>query len=492
MARALVAVLVLAASLAAGASPAARARPRADTTPDRPVASMSPIEADFNEDGFFDVAIGAPGEDVGGAADAGAVDIFWGTPDGGLSSAPYTIVQDRPEPGDRFGAALTAGSFNFDQPTDVTDLVIGAPGEDVGAKVDAGVVNIFYGTASGLPTYGQTLLQGTPEAGDRFGAALTTGPFNREARPDLVVGAPGEDRGARVDAGAATYFYNNGFPLGAGSSQVLLQDRPEIGDRFGAAFTVGRFNRDLYLDLVIGAPGENVGRVVDAGAVSVFYDSGRGLGAGHLLLQDRPEAGDRFGAALTPAHLTDHEGFDLVVGAPGENVGAKVDAGAANLFENTIGVLPATPTQTLLQDNPEAGDRFGTALVVGSTSGCCYDVVVGAPGEDVRGRADAGAASLFNATSGHLPVRSSQTLLQNNPEAGDRFGAALVVPLFWSGDEQPDLVVGAPGEDVSAKVDAGAATVFVNTTGSLPSTSGLMLRQAGPSAGNRLGAAFES
>jgi hypothetical protein len=365
----------------------------------------------------------------------------------------------------------------------------------VGAKVDAGAVNIFYGTASGLPTYGQTVLQGHPEAGDRFGAALITGPFNRQLRGDLVVGAPGEDIGTRVDAGAAHYFSNNGFPLES-ATRTFLQNRPEVGDRFGAAFTIGQFNRDLYTDLVIGAPGEDVGAIASAGAVSVFYDSGQGLGSGFLLLQDHPEAGDRFGAALTPAHLIEHEGDDLVVGTPGEDLGTKADAGAANLFANSIGVLPATPTKTLHQDNPETGDRFGAALVVGSTNGCCYDVVVGAPGEDVGTKADAGAASLFDVTSGYLPATPSQTLLQNNPEAGDRFGASLVVPMFslagGNGDEQPDLVVGAPGEDVSTKVDAGAANVFVNTTGTLPSTSGQMLLQDNPEARDWFGAVLGS
>jgi hypothetical protein len=44
---------------------------------------------------------------------------------------------------------------------------------------------------------------------------------------------------------------------------------------------------------------------------------------------------------------------DLVVGVPGEDVGATADAGAANVFTNTGGGLPAVSTQTLLQNNPK-------------------------------------------------------------------------------------------------------------------------------------------
>jgi len=50
------------------------------------------------------------------------------------------------------------------------------------------------------------------------------------------------------------------------------------------------------------------------------------------------------------------------VGAPGENVGATVDAGAANVLSNTAGALPTVSSQTLLQANVETGDQFGAAL----------------------------------------------------------------------------------------------------------------------------------
>jgi hypothetical protein len=150
----------------------------------------------------------------------------------------------------------------------------------------------------------------------------------------------------------------------------LLQDNPEAGDRFGAALTVGIFDGgNGFSDLVVGAPGEDVGATVDAGAANLFSNTGGGLPlppvSGPALLQDNPEAGDQFGAALTTKDLGDPGGFaDLVVGAPGENVGVTVDAGAANAFLSTTGGLPGVSSQTLLQANVEAGDRFGAALDV--------------------------------------------------------------------------------------------------------------------------------
>jgi hypothetical protein len=360
MSRFLVIVVVLAASLTVGAFPAG-AQPRTGARPDAPQnLQQLGTFADFNNDGLTDLAVGAPGENVGATADAGAVSVFLGTGTGtGLPNASQTLVQDNPEAGDQFGAALAVGDFNEDS---FEDLAVGTPGEDVGTTVDAGAVNVLFGSAAGLTT-SQTLLQDNSETGDQFGAALTVAPFNNDVFDDLVVGAPGEDVGAIADAGAANLFSNSTGVLPGVSGGALLQDNPEAGDQFGAALTVGRFVGG-NVDLVVGAPGEDVGATADAGAANRFANTSGGLPSvtSQTLLQDNPEAGDQFGATLAVGDFNVDPLDDLVVGAPGENVGATVDAGAANVLSNTAGALPTVSSQTLLQANVETGDQFGAAL----------------------------------------------------------------------------------------------------------------------------------
>ena len=486
--------LGLAAALLAGAFPAgAQTQPRVGEQPDAQARSRFTGFADFNGDGLFDLAVGAPGEDVGAAAAAGAVNVFYGTASG-LPSANQSLVQGLPETGDRLGTDLVSGNFNGDS---FTDLAVGAPGEDVGATVDAGAVNVFFGSSSGLQATSQVVLQDNPEAGDQFGAAVTAETFSNDAFLDLVVGAPGENVGATVDAGAVNVFLDTAGALPGRSSQTLLQDNIEPGDRFGAALVAEFFSNDLFPDLVVGAPGENVGGIVDAGAANVFYDTAGTLPgiSSQTLLQDNIEPGDQFGAAMTAGLFNGNFFADLAVGAPGENVGATVDAGAVNIFNNNTTVLPSTSSQTLLQDNIEAGDRFGAALIAGFFDAFGFtDLVVGAPGEDVGTRVDAGAANNFRDTAGSLPNTPSQTLLQDNIEPGDQFGAAMTEGAFSNPLGIDDLVVGAPGENVGTRVDAGAANVFYHdpTTGGLPTTSNQTLLQGNIEAGDQFGAAFDA
>jgi hypothetical protein len=250
------------------------------------------------------------------------------------------------------------------------------------------------------------------------------------------------------------YGAEGGLPEDAG--QVLSQGNPERSDRFGSALAAGRFNDDDFLDLAVGAPGETVGGDAQAGAVTVFYGSAAGLTAGRTILQANPEPGDRFGGALLAVTGSSTDLAHLAVGAPGETVGGARSAGAVNLLAPGAGGLPSVASTVLLQQAPEAGDAFGSALAAGYFGYVegVLSLAVGAPGETVGGRAGAGSVTVF---IGLLPT--GLDIVQGpgaggSPEAGDRFGGALASGRFWSAS-LTDLAVGAPGEDVGSLTDTG-------------------------------------
>lgn len=136
------------------------------------------VVADFDRDGFDDLAMGVPHESFEHhpfRTDhiAGRVVVAYGGSSGlrirggGVSDwdRDSVGVESPRGGGDLFGAALGVGDFNHDG---IADLVVGVPFEDLhatsGAVLEnAGVAQVLYGTAQGLsalPELGRQMLSG--------------------------------------------------------------------------------------------------------------------------------------------------------------------------------------------------------------------------------------------------------------------------------------------------------------------------------------------
>ena len=97
-------------------------------------------------------------------------------------------------------AAVAREAMPFDFDGDgYADLAVGVPGEDVRGVKDAGVVQVLYGSASGVSARDQVWHQGRKgitnklEKRDRFGSSLTSGDFDGDGFADLAVGIPFEN-----------------------------------------------------------------------------------------------------------------------------------------------------------------------------------------------------------------------------------------------------------------------------------------------------------
>ncbi|GHH70925.1 hypothetical protein GCM10018793_05760 [Streptomyces sulfonofaciens] len=135
---------------------------------------------DSDGDGYADVAVGAPGEDLApgtgdAAVDAGSVTVLHGTPDGLTGTGAHTWSQDTPhvpgtaEDGDRWGAQVRLADPNADGRF---DLVAAAPGENAGNGA-AWLLPAASGgiTTKGAWTYGAGSL-GAAYRGAAYGAAI--------------------------------------------------------------------------------------------------------------------------------------------------------------------------------------------------------------------------------------------------------------------------------------------------------------------------------
>lgn len=191
-------------------------------------------------------------------------------------------------------------------------------------------------------------------------------------------------------------------------SKIPMPD-PTSRDTFGQAVAIGT---DVA---IVGAAGHDI-PPSDAGAAYVI-DLATGTST-HKLVPTGLADKDSFGGAVGVS------GDVAIVGATGADTG-----GAAYLFSVTSG----GQQHKLSPSDPGSGDAFGVSVGIdGSVA------VVGAPKHNAGGMNDAGAAYVFNATTGG----QTRKLTRSGPVTGDNFGSAVavsgnvaIVGAYWDGDE---------------------------------------------------------
>ena len=227
------------------------------------------------------LAVGAPGEDIDGAFNAGWVHYQRGSTVVAIYAGHG--VNGVPETDDRVGTSLAGSPYH---------LAVGAPGEALGEVTWAGVASVYThdivnGQLKMVGAVGENAGQigSAPRISDNLGKSLALAPYRASGAAAgtvtsiLAVGAPGTDVNGQQDAGTVHRFlvtatgYTRIDSLTQASSGIA--DEPEDGDYFGDVVRLvntrpGDVSTAQTVQLAVGSPGEDIDGVADAGTVSVL------------------------------------------------------------------------------------------------------------------------------------------------------------------------------------------------------------------------------
>jgi hypothetical protein len=302
---------------------------------------------DLEGDGVADLAVGAPYDDTGGT-DRGAVWILFMESDGRVDTQQQIAdhaggFDGKLDDGDRFGSAVASiGDLNGDG---VTDLAVGAPGDDDGGTDRGAVWILFLDTEGKVRLYQKIAdssggFNGALSDGDQFGSAVASiGDIDGDGIDDLAVGAPFANEGGTGRGEIWILFMDNDGRVksqqkiaeGSGGFKGDLSDN----DHFGNAIAgVGDLDGDGINDLAVGADQSDDGGT-DRGAVWILFmdqdgrvKSQQKIAEGSGGFKNTLNDGEQFGAAVAGiGNLDGKELPDLATGAPGDDEGG-TDTGA--------------------------------------------------------------------------------------------------------------------------------------------------------------------
>ncbi|MEV2227621.1 esterase [Streptomyces phaeochromogenes] len=374
---------------------------------------------DLDGDGYDDAVVGIPGEDLGTVADAGGVAILWGSKAGLTGAASDWLETQEPTAGEQFGVGLAAAHFTDETPGDLLavldhdDLELfaydsAAPSSlkeqsttrlsaraeqrhilpnslttgdyDNNGYADLVVSGVTIGgeePGHGWSTYLSGNADGLKYERDlRGGPVSASGDINNDGYDDLVTGEPNspDDGGETLTGGLVGVRYG-GENGPADEVQWWTQDSPGIpgtaerGDGWGTDLSVADTDGDGYADVAIGAAGEDIGTVADAGAVWVLRGASAGLTATGAKSWDQnsadvpgvPEKGDKWGGQVRLTDPNRDGRFGLLASAPGENAGD----GFVWVLSAGAGGITASGSWTYGADTlgaPYLGAAFGAAI----------------------------------------------------------------------------------------------------------------------------------
>jgi hypothetical protein len=439
----------------------------------RPGVPTGVSHRDMDNDGFADIALGAPGPSGGTAG--GSVQVHFGAESPSMAPG-LTRAGPLGTSGLGYGWSLAWGDFNGDN---LADLAVGSfdPMRNPQGSIDA----LYAGAGRTFSTASQVLAVGAV-APYFFPSSMATGDLNGDGRDDLAVAAAGGIGQVQIHLGGS---------LGLSASPSLVipgpQGRPVA---FGAATAVlGDVDGDGYGDLLVsdgcdastndGDP--PVCLPTAQGRMHIFFGRANWTTVDSVRVTIEGDPSGRLGRSVAPAGDVNRDGYADFI-ASGTTGNDKALSGIVHLYLGRSRALWSPSVRPAASLRGTLGSQLlGVSVAAADVNRDGFtDILAGAPGREGTVGSYQGRVMVWlaNGTVGY------NAAVERSPDGtlGGLYGQVVAAPGDVNGDGHADVLVTAPMAP-DRTVSQGQAFLWASPTARFPGTDPSLVILGGPAGG---------
>ncbi len=477
-------------------------------------SSLSFASGDVNGDGYDDIIIGAQYANPGDITNAGKVYLVYGSEHPvNIDLLTLTTLQGAVFIGvvgsKSSGFSLSSGDINKDG---YDDIIIGAYGNNVNEKENAGKTYVLYGnnTVTSFDLNSITIFPGIviygAKSNDAIGYKVSQGDINNDGYKDVIITAPSTDPNSRNAAGTTYIIYGrdeltNVDLLNLNFAQGIMISGAVANEESGSSVCSKDINNDGYDDIIIGVYNADPNGITDAGKTYIVYGNNSLSNIDLLSLTENQgiiisgaASGDKTGTSVASGDINADGFYDIIIGAYSADPNSRTNAGKVYIIYGgnsltNIDLASLALNQGVVISGANNYDYTGVTVSSGYINGDVYaDIIIGAYQANPDGKSDAGKT--YVVYGGHsLSNIDLASLITNqgiiiSGAVGSDFSGYSVNTGDINGDGSTDILIGAYGADPYIRVDAGKTYVIyggINFPTSQPTSEPSSIPSGAPS-----------